>query len=149
MSDRNRGAKAGAIFYLLWGVVHVVGAGVQLAVLRRDGGNGLAALISSARRFDTATESVPTVAAAFMGMGAFNVLWIGALVAVIAVTQNWHNSRGGYWLNLGIVGATDAGLLVALLLPGYMAWSDGMIGLTLFLFALVFSTMGRRKIGAA
>ena len=67
-------------------------------------------------------------AAAFMGMGAFNILWIGLLVTVVAVTLNRRKSRLGYWLNLGIVGATDLGLLVALLLPGTMAWSDGGLG---------------------
>jgi len=44
------------------------------------------------------------------------------------------------------VGATDLSLLAALLLPGYMAWSDGGIGLTLFVLALIFSTLGRRRI---
>jgi hypothetical protein len=99
-------------------------------------------MISTARPFD-ATTQVPDVAAAFMGMGSFNILWIGLLVTVVAVTMNWSNSRLGYWLNLAVVGATDAGLVWALLAPGYMAWSDGMIGLVLFAFALVFSSIAR------
>jgi hypothetical protein len=77
-------------------------------------------MISTARPFD-ATTQVPDVAAAFMGMGSFNILWIGLLVTVVAVTMNWSNSRLGYWLNLAVVGATDAGLVWALLAPGYMA----------------------------
>jgi hypothetical protein len=76
-------------------------------------------------------------------MGAYNILWIGLLVIVIAVGMNWRNSALGYWLNLAVVGATDLGLLVALLLPGYMAWSDGMIGISLFVLAFVFATAGR------
>lgn len=142
MSAANRAARVGAVFYLLWGLVHVSGGAAQLTTLRSKGGAGLAAMISSGRPFDPAAGSVPAVAGAFMGMGAFNILWIGVLVAVLALTLNWRNSRLGYWLNLGIVGATDAGLVVALLVPGYMAWSDGLIGIVLFVLAFGASTAG-------
>lgn len=57
-----------------------------------------------------------------------NILWIGLLVSTIGLTLNWRNSRVGYLLNLGMVGATDLALLAALLLPGFMAWSDGLTG---------------------
>jgi hypothetical protein len=144
MTTTTPAARTGAVFYALWGLLHVVGAGVQLATLNSEGGTGLARLISSARPV-AENADVPVAAAAFMGMGAFNLLWIGLLVTGIAVTLNWRNSRLGYWLNLGIVGATDLGLLVALLLPGTMAWSDGGIGLTLFAFAVIASTMGRLR----
>lgn len=144
----SRAAKTGAVFYALWGLLHVVGAAVQLATLNSQGGAGLTRLISSGRPTGGAEAGVPSAAAAFMGMGAFNILWIGALVVVIAVTMNWRNSRLGYWLNLGIVGATDLGLLVALLLPGTMAWSDGGLGLSLFAAAAITSTVGRFHRGA-
>jgi hypothetical protein len=143
MDPTNRLAKAGAIWYALWGIVHVLGAALQLVALRSQGGAGLTAMISTARPFDAQAAAVPEASAAFMGMGAFNLLWIGALVTVVAVTLNWRNARLGYWLNLGIVGATDAGLLWALLVPGIMAWSDGLVGLVLFAAAVVCSTLGR------
>jgi hypothetical protein len=99
-------------------------------------------MISTGRPFDAATSPVPTVAGSFMGMGSFNLLWIGLLVTAVAITMNWRNSRTGYWLNLGIVGATDLGLLLFLLLPGTMAWTDGGIGLSLFFVAAALSTTG-------
>jgi hypothetical protein len=143
MTTTNRAARTGAAFYALWGLLHVAGGAVQLVTLKGSGGAALTRMISSARPLDEASAAVPDAAAAFMGMGAFNILWIGVLVTVIAVTMNWKNSRLGYWLNLAIVGATDLGLLVALLLPGTMAWSDGGLGLSLFAVALVASTLGR------
>jgi len=146
MDTTNRLAKTGAVCYALWGIVHVLGAAIQLAALRSRGGAGLTAMISTARPFDAQATVVPGASAAFMGMGAFNLLWIGALVTVVAVTLNWRNSRLGYWLNLGIVGATDAGLLWALLVPGIMAWSDGLVGLVLFAAALACSTLGRARV---
>ena len=147
MSETNRFARTGAVFYALWGLVHVAGAAVQLSTLQAAGGVGLTAMISSARPFDPgAVGAFPEAAEGFMAMGGMNILWLGVLVTAIAVTLNWRNSRAGYWLNLVLVGATDLSLLAALLLPGYMAWSDGGIGLTLFVLALIFSTLGRRRI---
>jgi len=145
MTTHNLAARTGAVFYALWGLLHIAGGAVQLATLRGEGAGALTRMISSARPLDDASAAVPAAAAAFMGMGAFNIMWIGVLVTVIAVTLNWKNSRLGYWLNLAIVGATDLGLLVALLLPGTMAWSDGGMGLSLYLVALVAATLGRLK----
>jgi len=149
MPTSNWAAKTGGVFYALWGVVHILGAGVQLSVLRSDGPGALTALISSAAPYDPAASPVPVAAGRFMGMGAFNILWIGMLVTLVAVTLNWKNRRLGYWLNLGVVGATDLGLLLFLLLPGTMAWSDGGIGISLFLLALAFATLGRIRARAA
>jgi hypothetical protein len=145
MQTTNRMAKTGAAFYVLWGLVHVAGAAFQLITLRKSGGIGLTALISTGRGLDSgAVAVVPDAAAAFMGMGAMNILWIGLLVAYVGATRNWRNSREGYWLNLALVGCTDLALLLALLLPGFMNWSDGAIGLTLFALALLFTTLGLR-----
>jgi hypothetical protein len=147
MDITNRYAKAGAVCYMLWGVVHVLGAGFQLFTLRTTGAAGLTALVSSAQPTDLqALGPIPPAAAAFMGMGAMNLLWIGALVTTLGATLNWRNSALGYWLNLGIVAGTDVSLLLALLLPGIMSWSDGGIGLSLFGLAVSFSTLGRRAV---
>lgn len=142
----NRAARTGAVCYALWGLLHLAGGAVQLATVSGEGGVALTRMISSAAPLGEAAARIPEAAARFMGMGAFNILWIGILVTVIAVTMNWKNSRLGYWLNLGIVGATDLGLLVALLLPGTMAWSDGGLGISLFLLAFAASTIGRMKV---
>ncbi len=146
MSASNRFAKIGAAFYILWGLVHVAGAVFQLLTLRESGGVGLTAMISTGVGFDPGSiGAFPAAAAAFMGMGAMNILWIGLLVIYVGATRNWRNSRNGYLLNLALVGCTDLALVVALLLPGIMRWGDGAIGLTLFALALIFSTLGRRQ----
>ena len=142
-------ARTGAICYALWGVLHVLGAGMQLSRLGREGGAGLAAMLASAGPPGVTMPAVAAPAAAFMGMGAFNLLWIGLLVTAIALTLNWHNSRLGFWLNLALVGLTDLGLVYYLLLSRIMAWSDGGVGLVLFVAALGFSSLGRVVHGAA
>jgi len=137
-------ARAAAACYGLWGVVHVAGAFYQLLTLRRSGGGGLTALIASAAPADVPT-AVPPAASAFMGMGAANIVVVGALVAAVALL-NWRNSRLGYWLNLLVVGGIDLNLVVFLLLPGIMAWSDGLVGLVLFLPAAVLSTLAQLRV---
>lgn len=145
----NWAARTAAVFYAVWGLVHVLGAGMQLSRLGSAGGSGLAAMLASATPTDAASQAVSAPAAAFMGMGAFNLLWIGLLVTVIAVTLNWRNSELGFWLNMALVGLTDLGLLNYMLLSQIMAWSDGALGLVLFIVALGFSIAGRALQGAA
>ncbi len=139
-------ARAGAVFYALWGVVHVAGGLVQLATLRRGGAGALTALISSASPVDPAAV-IPSAAAAFMGMGAANIAVIGALVTAIALL-NWRNIPLGYWLNLLLVGSVDLNLVGFLLAPGVMAWSDGILGLALFVPAATLTTLARIQPGA-
>jgi hypothetical protein len=133
--------RAGAVFYALWGLVHVAGGLLQLVTLRQGGGGALTALISSAAPVDPAT-AIPGPAAAFMGMGAANIAVIGALVTVFALL-NWRNDRRAYWVNLLLVGSVDFNLVGFLLAPGVMAWSDGLVGLGLFVPAAILTTIGQ------
>jgi hypothetical protein len=70
------------------------------------------------------------------------LLWIGVFVLVVAIKLNWNNRPMGYWLNLTVVSAVDLGLIIALIVPGHMALSDGLMGVVLWLPAAAFSTMG-------
>ncbi len=97
------------------------------------------ALISSASPVDPAAV-IPSAAAAFMGMGAANIAVIGALVTAISLL-NWRNRRLGYWVNLLLVGSVDLNLLGFLLAPRVMAWSDGLVGIALFLPAAILTTI--------
>ncbi|MEZ4659989.1 MAG: hypothetical protein R2911_20730 [Caldilineaceae bacterium] len=42
-----------------------------------------------------------------------------------------------------MVSAVDLGLVAMLMVPGHMAWSDGGLGVALWLPAVLFSTVGR------
>jgi hypothetical protein len=82
------------------------------------------------------------LAEAVLAYYAWNLLWIGVLVTVVAVRFNWRNDPAGFWLNLVVVSAVDLGLVVTLVLPGHMALADGLMGIVLWLPALFFSTWG-------
>jgi hypothetical protein len=138
---QNLAARIGAVFYLLWGVVHVIGGAFQVATLRRNGGSAFVELVSSGTQSDV-TSTIPVGGEAFMAMGAANIAVAGALVAAVAVL-NWRNDRTAYWVNLFLVTGTDLSLLGFLLVPGVMSWSDGIIGLALFVPAALLTTVAR------
>ena len=72
---------------------------------------------------------------------AWNVLCIAAAAMTIAVAFNWRNSRGGYWANLVLVSLGDLGLILFVLVPGYMSWWSGSLGPLLWLVGLTCSTV--------
>lgn len=134
--------KTGAIFYALWGILHIVGAGALLLELRSNGVTSMLAAIGSATPPSEVPQLTSGLVGAVLAYYAWNLLWIGAFVLVVAAWLNWKNSPTGYWLNLTVVSAVDLGLIVLLLIPDYMAWSDGMMGILLWLPALFLSTVG-------
>ncbi|MDP2470682.1 MAG: hypothetical protein Q8W46_07445 [Candidatus Palauibacterales bacterium] len=139
----GRAHRIGAVFYLLWGIIHVLGGAAMLATLRSAGGAGVLRMIATADP-GSAPDSVPEIVTAVAGFHSWNLLWIGALVAGVALTLNWRNRRSGFWINLTLAGAADAGLVAFMLAPGLMRLSDGLIGIVLFGLAFMFSGLGRR-----
>lgn len=143
----TRASRIGAAFYALWGVIHVIGGAVLLqaavsgtdAFLRAQvGGSAMepATLSGSSRAL--------AVAGGAFAFHAFNLTWLGVVVAAGAVLLNWRNSTVGYWLNLALVGFTDLGLLLFIVGTGVMTWADAWVGPALFVPAWVFSTIGLR-----
>lgn len=134
--------KLGAICYALWGLLHIIGAAVLLLQATDAGATTVFATIGSATPASALPQLSSTLADAVLGYYAWNLLWIGAFVLVVAVTLNWRNHRLGYWLNLVVVSAVDLGLVLFLLAPAHMALADGLMGVALWLPALLFSTIG-------
>lgn len=134
--------KIGAIFYALWGLLHIIGAGVLLLQLARGGATSVLALIGSATPVTELPQVADGLTGAVLAYYAWNLLWIGGFVLVVAIKLNWQNSPMGYWLNLAVVSAVDLGLIGTLVAPGHMAFTDGLMGVALWLPAVVFSTLG-------
>ncbi len=134
-------AKVGAVFYALWGLLHIVGGLAILATLQTSAAAGFSL-------FAATQADYPPLAAAILGFHAFNIFWIGLLVTVIAVRLNWNNDRLGAYLNFALAGCADLGLVVFLLAPGFVTWWEASQGLGLFLVALVFTALGRFAIAS-
>jgi hypothetical protein len=142
MSSRTR-TRIGAASYVLWGLLHVVGGGSLLAALNAAGPKAALAAMASG----VSPEAIPVHAdpatAAVLAFHFWNLTWIGALVAGIGAVLNWRGSRPGFWINLALVAATDAGLFAFLLVPGVLSAAEGSIGLTLGAVAVLFTALGR------
>lgn len=139
----GRAHRVGAVFYILWGLLHVVGGAVLLSTWNSAGAPELLRSYGSAVA-SSVPETLPAVVGGVGAFHAFNLLWIGLLVIVVAVKLNWQNSRTGAWLNGTLAGMADLGLIIFLLLPGYMPWAEGAPGIVLFVPALLFTGVGRR-----
>jgi hypothetical protein len=136
-------AKTGTAIYLLWAALHVT-AGISMTSSALADINRHLREVASAlppARLPLLAEG--TAVSAIAAFHSFNMVWLGALVGAVAVALNRRNSAAGFWLNLVIAGMLDVGLFAFLLLPGYLAWRDGLVGPTLFLLALLFTGAAR------
>ena len=120
--------RIGAVFYLFWGILHVVGGVALLGELKSG---GLAAELTAIANAVPADHfsGLPTGAiAGILGYYAWLIVTIGFVAALIALLLNWKNDRTGYWLNLALLLPVEVGIYWFLLKPGYMLWSAGGSG---------------------
>jgi len=116
--------KIGAIFYLLWGLLHI-----KAAIATYQLGATLEAGLVQGRVYQD----------------AWNLVFFAISVSVIAIVLNWRNSRLGFWLNLGIATVTDIGFIIHILMPGHFPMIPGIIGPVLWVFAVIFTAVAIRK----
>jgi hypothetical protein len=133
-----RYARTGAVFFALWGLLHIVGGGAMLATSLGSIEGGFGIFLKSA-------GSAGSLANAILQYHSSNILWFGIVCTVVAITMNWQNSRPGLYFNLAIAGFADLGLVLFMLIPGYLSWSNGSQGLLLYLLAAGFSIAGARR----
>jgi hypothetical protein len=117
-------ARIGAVFYILWGLLHLVAA-KKVYML----GQALESGMVQGRVYQDACY----------------LLFFALFGIVVAATLNWKNSKLGYWLNFVVVSFGDIGFIVAVLIPGYLPLFPGLIGPILWLIALGFTTIGMLK----
>jgi hypothetical protein len=127
--------RIGAVFFALWGLLHLIGGAAILVA----SGDGAAAGYAFYEQSDG--DFLP-LAGAILAMNSFTIAWVGALVTVIAFTMNWRNSCTGFLLNLVLAGMMDVALVVFLLVPGFVTLSDAMLGISLLVIAATFSSLG-------
>ena len=140
-----KAAKIGAVFYVLWGVLHMWAGAIMLIRLGSDGGAAVLEVVGTGVPPEELPQEVSSVTAGLLGQHAWNLLWLGIFGAVVGAMLNWKNSRAGYWANLVVISATDVGFIVAILLPGYIRFLDGIWGPVLWLLGLAFTTIGFRQ----
>jgi hypothetical protein len=129
-------ARIGAVFFGLWGLLHLVGGS---AILATTLANGPAAGFAF---YEQSGGEYPALAGAILAMNSFTIAWVGALVTVIAFTLNWRNDCSGFLLNVTLAGLMDVALVAFLLTPGFVSLGDALNGISLLVLAVVFSSLG-------
>jgi hypothetical protein len=126
-------ARIGAVFFGLWGLLHLVGGSAILAATLGSGPDAGFAF------YQMADGPFPPLAGAILAMNSFTIAWVGALVTVIALTRNWRNECSGFALNLTLAGLMDVALVVFLLAPGYVTIGNALNGISLLVIAATCS----------
>lgn len=131
-------AKVGAVLFVLWGLLHILGGAIILMAVGESPAQGYAIYQESSTPYSE-------LAGAVLGYLAYSFIWIAVVVTVIGIRYNWNNSEQGLMLNTALVGLTDLGLVIFLVLPGFVSYGEAAPGLLLFVAAVVFGGMGCRS----
>ena len=134
--------RAGAVLFALWGLLHVAGGAAMLVSLSGQGADGLMALVATSSRIPALPEGALGPLAGVLGQHAWDLLVVGFMVTVIAVTMNWKGSRAGFWLNTSLVSGVDVGLTLFMVVPGVMNLADALPGVVLWIPAVALSAWG-------
>lgn len=113
-------AKAGAVCYVLWGILHI-----------------FAAFLS----FDLAGQQPFGAVQSKIYQNGWNLAYVSVFSIAVAILFNWRNSVIGYWLNLITISVVDIGFLVLIYAPGH---STDLLGPMLWLAGAVLTTIGLR-----
>jgi hypothetical protein len=128
-------AKIGATSFILWGLLHIVGGSAILLAVTESPEAGFAMYNAPAAPYTALAGSV-------LGYLAYGFVWIAVVVTYVGVRYNWRNSQQGLALNTALVGLTDIGLIVFLVLPGFLSWGEASPGLLLFASGAIAGGIG-------
>jgi hypothetical protein len=117
-------ARLGAISYIVWALLHFIAA---LSV------------------YHLGRTMPTTMAQGRVLQDAWNLACLSISSIAVALTMNWHNNRGGYWLNLAIVSVADVGFIAFVLIPGYMPIWPGLAGPLFWVVGFVLTSLARFK----
>ncbi len=111
---------AGAICYVLWGCLHLWAAyGV----------------------YQVGAAVAPGMVRGRVFQDSWNLLFFGITAIIIALTLNVRNSAWGYWITLGVLAVADTGLILFVIIPGYMPLWPGLAGPVLWVLGGMLTTL--------
>ena len=125
-SSVSKLSVVGAICYALWGCLHL-----QAAYAVYHVGAALEPGMVQGRVFQD----------------AWNLLFFGVTAIAVALTLNIRNNAWGYWINLGILALADTGLIIFVLVPGYMPLWPGLAGPILWVLGWALTTLAYLRRG--
>ncbi|MHA7777523.1 hypothetical protein [Roseibium sp. M-1] len=125
-------AKLGAVCFGLWGLLHIAGGGYILSAALLSGpGAGYTI-------YGHDGSALPGQAGAVLAYFAYLLILAGVASLAIAATLNRTNSQTGLAINTGLIAAVELGLILFLIIPGYLSVPDALPGFVLFALAALF-----------
>jgi hypothetical protein len=112
-------ARIGALFYIFWGVFHLLAANAVYGLAEQSTGMVRARLLQD----------------------AFYLLFFAVAGILMAVILNWRNDKQGYWMNGALIAFADIPFVLFVLVPGLIPWWPGLVGPLFWLIAFLFTTV--------
>ena len=88
-------ARIGAVFYVLWGIFHLVAANAVYALAEQSTGMVRGRLLQD----------------------AFYLLFFALAGILMAILLNWRNDKQGYWMNGTLIAFADIPFVLFVLVP--------------------------------
>lgn len=143
-AEHGRWARLTTVALLLWGLLHVAGGAILMVTAVDDPLAALQSLGSAAPASDFPADPGP-VTQAVIGFHGLNLLWAGLAVTALSVAWSWRRYPRGVPTSLLIAGAADFGLIVYLLIPGLMKFTEGLWGPLLLAIAAAGASLAHRR----
>lgn len=134
--------RIGAIFYVLWGLLHIVVGAIPLINFLSGGPREMLLAVEGMQAVPATVEEPLRQASYFIAQHYFNLIAVGILAIIIALALNWRNSALGFWTNLIVLGMVDVSFVLGEMVPGYMPVEMGIIGPLLFVLGALFTALG-------
>lgn len=125
-------AILGAIGFGLWGLLHIAGGGVILFTTVFDGAAAGFAL------YGHDGSPLPGTTGAVLAYFSYLLALSGAAVLAIAVKLNRANSQTGLAINTALVALVELGLILFLIVPGYLSVLEASPGFVFFAVGAIF-----------
>ncbi|WP_297590183.1 hypothetical protein [Roseibium sp.] len=132
-------AKLGAIGFGLWGLLHIAGAGFILFTAIFDG-----PAIGYAVYGHDGTH-LPGATGAVLAYFSYLLALSGAVVLGVAAKMNWSNSQAGLAINTASVALVELGLILFLIVPGYLSLFEALPGFVFFAMGAIFGGIACKR----
>ncbi|MCP5145735.1 MAG: hypothetical protein H6978_13080 [Gammaproteobacteria bacterium] len=126
----KRLAMISALMFVTWGLLHLAGGALILTRLS-EGADAAYSIYAGGEGL------YPPLAGSVLGYLAYSFAWTGLLVAAIGGALGRRHSPPALALCTFVGAVTEVGLVLFLVLPGFVSWGEALAGMIIFAIAIV------------
>ena len=137
--------RLGAVAYIFWGLLHLIGSALALWFTYLPTAPTWAGPLAEVVPGGWTNLEDSTMA--IIRNHSWSVALFGLFAVVTAGWLNWHNSRSGWLVNLVVIGIVDTGFILFVLIPGKIEFWLGLVGPALWVLGAILTTIGIARQG--